>query len=145
MQIAATTTELAGSLDERLRTLSRVVRHSVDYGLSLTAVTVLARRRESGPQRITDLAALEHVAQPTMTTIVGRLEARGFVERRRDDADRRAVMVALTAQGARRLAEVGAARTEFLAGHMSALDGEQLASLAAALPVLDHIIESATT
>jgi len=71
-------------------------RHNVDYGLSLTSATVLARLNEAGPQRVTDLAALELVAQPTMTAIAGRLEARGFVERKRDAADKRVVTVALT-------------------------------------------------
>src|SRR3954453_6722267 len=81
-------TELAEALDERVRKLARIARHNVDYGLSLTSATVLARLAEAGPQRVTGLAGLELVAQPTMTTIVGRLEARGFVARTRDTADK---------------------------------------------------------
>ena len=64
-------TELAEALDERVRKLARIARHNVDYGLSLTSATVLARLNEAGPQRVTDLAALELVAQPTMTTLGG--------------------------------------------------------------------------
>ena len=62
-------TELAEALDERVRKLARIARHNVDYGLSLTSATVLARLNEAGPQRVTDLAALELVAQPTMTAL----------------------------------------------------------------------------
>src|SRR3954468_14245768 len=89
-------TEMAEALDDRVRKLARIVRHNVDYGLSLTSATVLARLSEAGPQRVTDLASLELVAQPTMTALVGRLEARGLVARARDAADGRVVTVTLT-------------------------------------------------
>jgi DNA-binding MarR family transcriptional regulator len=145
MEITGGVEELAGALDERLRKLARIVRHQVDYGLSLTSATVLARLHEAGPQRVTDLAALELVAQPTMTTIVGRLEARGYVARTRDAADRRVVTVALTPEGREKLEQLRSGRTDFLAGHMTGLTDDDRATLAAALPVLDQIIGSATT
>src|ERR1044072_8627473 len=109
-------TELAGALDERVRNLARIPRHNVDYGLSLTSATVLARLHEAGPQRVTDLAALELVAQPTMPAIAGRREARGFVERKRDAPDRRVVPAALPPAGREKLLELRSRRTDFLAG-----------------------------
>jgi DNA-binding MarR family transcriptional regulator len=137
--------ETAAALDERLRKLARIVRHNVGYGLSLTSATVLARLHEAGPQRVTDLATLELVAQPTMTALVGRLESRGLVQRTRDGADRRVVTVALTPAGQEKLAELRSDRTAFLAGHMARLGDDELNRLTAALPVLDQILESATT
>ena len=137
-------TALAEALDERVRKLARIARHNVDYGLSLTSATVLARLNESGPQRVTDLATLELVAQPTMTALVGRLEARGFVERKRDAADKRVVTVALTPAGREKLMELRSRRTDFLAGHMTGLGADELTRLRAALPVLDQILESTT-
>jgi DNA-binding MarR family transcriptional regulator len=137
-------TELAEALDERVRKLARIARHNVDYGLSLTSATVLARLNEAGPQRVTDLAALELVAQPTMTAIAGRLEARGLVERKRDAADKRVVTVALTPAGREKLSELRSRRTDFLAGHMTGLGADELTRIRAALPVLDQILESAT-
>ena len=138
-------TELAEALDERVRKLARIARHNVDYGLSLTSATVLARLHDGGPQRVTDLAALELVAQPTMTALAGRLEARGFVERKRDAADKRVVTVALTPAGREKLAELRSGRTAFLSGHMAGLGDDELTQLSAVLPVLDHILESATS
>ena len=41
-------TELADALDERVRKLARIARHNVDYGLSLTSATVLARLTRPG-------------------------------------------------------------------------------------------------
>ena len=80
-----------------------------------------------------------------MTAIVGRLEARGFVERKRDAADKRVVTVALTPAGREKLLELRSRRTDFLAGHMAGLGADELARLRAALPVLDQILESATS
>jgi predicted transcriptional regulator len=37
----------------------------------------------SGPRRITELAELERLAQPTLTQLVQRLEQQGFVNRER--------------------------------------------------------------
>ena len=101
--------------------------------LSLTSATVLARLHDGGPQRVTDLAALELVAQPTMTTIVGRLEARGSSSASAT-APTGARAVALTPTGRTKLDELRSGRTDFLAGHMAGLGADELSRLAAALP-----------
>ena len=69
-----------------------------------------------GPQRVTELAAAERVAQPTMTGLIGRLEADGLVRKTADPADARAVRVELTDAGRDQLAAVRAERAEALAG-----------------------------
>ena len=51
--------------------------------MSRTAASVLATLRDTGPRRITELAEAEAVAQPTITTLVGRLERDGLVRARR--------------------------------------------------------------
>ena len=71
--------------------------------LSLTQARVLGNLARRGPLRVSRLAALERCAQPTMTGLVSRLVAAGLVERREDRADARAVLVALTPDGAREL------------------------------------------
>jgi DNA-binding MarR family transcriptional regulator len=102
---------------------------------------VLATLRER-PHRITELAALEHVAQPTMTVLVSRLEGRGWVERAADPDDRRAVNVTLTRAGAKLLEELVARRTATLAARLAALSEAERQTLARALPLLDRIAES---
>ena len=49
--------------------------------MSLTSLATLATLDRAGPQRITDLARVEGVAQPSMTVLVGNLERDGFVTR----------------------------------------------------------------
>ena len=53
--------------------------------------------------------------------------------------------VALTPTGRAKLDELRSGRTDFLAGHMAGLGADELSRLAAALPVLDQILESATS
>jgi DNA-binding MarR family transcriptional regulator len=52
-----------------------------------------------GPRRITELAELEGVAQPTMTLMIKRLEDRGWVERAGLPQDGRVVMAVVTDSG----------------------------------------------
>src|SRR3954466_14246566 len=50
--------------------------------MSLTSAATLATLDRTGPRRITDLAAVEGVTQPAMTTLVRVMEEPGLVERR---------------------------------------------------------------
>src|SRR3954451_2348788 len=141
MQIAQTS--FAGELDARLATLFRQLGHVDRHDLSRTAASVLATLRDGGPMRITALAAAESVAQPSMTTLVARLERDGLAERSPDATDARAVLVRITDEGLERLARIRAARAAAAEARLAALDPEERAVLEAALPVLDKLIEGA--
>jgi DNA-binding MarR family transcriptional regulator len=71
----------------------------VPRDMSLTSLASLSTLDRAGPQRITDLARVEGVAQPSMTVLVGILERDGFVVRRGDPSDKRVVLIELTAAG----------------------------------------------
>jgi len=72
---------VADNLLSRAALLVRLLVKQVPTGdVSRTEVEVLAVLRE-GPRRITELAELEGLAQPTMTVLVKRLETRGWVSR----------------------------------------------------------------
>src|SRR3954465_6231810 len=101
---------LADELDQRLTALWHVLGRRGKRELSRTAASVLATLRDSGPRRITALAESEAIAQPTVTTLVGRLERAGLVKRAPDPDDARAVRVHLTDAGLERLNEMRAAR-----------------------------------
>ncbi|HEY6761625.1 MAG TPA: MarR family transcriptional regulator [Baekduia sp.] len=103
--------------------------------LSRTSASVLNMLRER-PHRITELAAAQSVAQPSMTVAVQRLEARGLVTRERATDDRRATNVVLTDAGRAKLAERRAQRARFLDERLAALTPAQRAALVAALPAL---------
>jgi DNA-binding MarR family transcriptional regulator len=134
-------TDLPTQLDRRLAGLWRVVGRGGSADLSRTAASVLAMLRDSGPLRVTALAQGEGVAQPTMTTLVDRLERRGLVERGSDPGDARAVRVAITDRGRERLEERRAQRVAVLAERVGALDAGDREVLHAALPVLDKLTD----
>lgn len=139
---SATPAALAPRLDRRLVALSRLVRgQAAEAGLSITALSVL-RRLADAPCRVTALAAGESVAQPSMTALVGRLESRGLVRREADASDGRAVRVVLTGPGDALLRSVREARTGVLRERLRALPVAQRQALAAALPALDHLLDT---
>ena len=132
--------DLAVQLERRLAQLTQLLRAQAHRGRSVGSLLVLARLDAGGPQRVTDLAAAERVAQPTMTGLIGRLEADGLVRKTADPADARAVRVELTAAGRDQLAAVRAERAEALQARLDLLDDDARAALAAALPALDRLI-----
>jgi DNA-binding MarR family transcriptional regulator len=133
------TQALAIELERRLARVWAQVLRSSFRELSRTATSVLGLLRDTGPRRVTDLAATEAVAQPTMTALVGRLDRLGLVERRRDPRDARAVLVALSDAGREALARQGAARAAAIGARLEALDAADRDALLAALPALDRL------
>ncbi len=141
MQFAAPT--LAGDLDARLIALWKAIGRVQHHDLSRTAAGLLATLRDGGPQRITALAEAEAVSQPSMTSLVGRLERAGLVERASDPDDARAVLVTITSEGLERLLAIREARAAAVEARLAGLDAEEREVLAAAIPVLDKLIEGA--
>src|SRR5258705_1043194 len=136
------TRELAYGLAPGLAGLVRVlIRETNSAGMSRTQLGVLATLRDRGPARITELAEGERVAQPSMTTLVSRLEEQGWAKRQSDPVDGRAVVVAITPAGLAELGQLTAARAELLARRLDGLTPGERATLAAALPALDRLID----
>lgn len=78
------------------------------------------------------LAQALGLAHATVTNVLDRLEARGLIARRRDAADRRVVLVCLTAVGAQCLAQAPSPLQErFLERFKTLADWEKSAILAA--------------
>jgi DNA-binding MarR family transcriptional regulator len=132
---------LADELDQRLTALWHILGRRGKRELSRTAASVLATVRDAGPRRITELADSEAIAQPTVTTLVGRMERDGLVERRPDPGDARAVLVHLTDDGLTRLKEMRVAREALLDARLQTLTADEREVLAAALPVLDKVLK----
>lgn len=93
------------------------------------------------PCTMQELAEHLGVAAPSVTAMVKRLLAQGFIERKRDEQDWRVVSVSPTEQGLRALALFDELRRESLRRRLDRLDKEELTRLRAALPVLRHLIE----
>lgn len=108
-------------------------------GLSRTEGGIL-RTLSEGERRITELAELEGLAQPTTTALVKRLEEQGLVVRTRDAADGRVALISLTAAGAAALDEFRRRYRAALAEQLQAMSDEELAELDRASRVLGRLV-----
>src|ERR1700678_859377 len=97
--------------------LARLLVRQLGGELSRTEVGLL-NTLSSGPRRITELAELEGLAQPTMTSLVQRLEQQGLVRRDRQADDGRVVLVQLTDSGSAALEDYRARARELLGSYL---------------------------
>src|SRR5882672_6147064 len=145
MNATATRSECAEYVAEHLvghvALLTRLLVREVRPDISRTEAGVL-RTLTDAPRRITELAELEGLAQPTMTLLVQRLEQRGWVQRGRHPDDGRVVLVSLTDAGRTTLEGF---RTQVLAAlrsHLDAMPDEEIAELEAATETLGSLVDT---
>ena len=128
--------ELAQSLRLSIARLARLLRQQdrTGHGATLTAA-LAAVARHGGPTH-GELAAMEQVAPPTITAVVGKMETLGLVTRESDPKDRRITRIRPTSAGLDLLADTRNRRTQWLQAQMSVLSDDELATLRAAAEVL---------
>jgi DNA-binding MarR family transcriptional regulator len=128
-------------LGEALYSLAAGVIRRRSRTLSLTALSTLATLEQTGPRRLTDLAMAEEITQPSMTSLVTQLEQLGLAERRRDPADARVVLVAITVAGQQLMRERRRAGAQALTELIEKLDEQDVAELSVALPALLRLVD----
>jgi DNA-binding MarR family transcriptional regulator len=133
---------LASELAPRLaRMITTLRRDTASAGISRVQLTVLGAMRRGEARRITELAELEQVTQPSMTALISRMERAGWVVRERDPFDRRGVQVSITAAGMRQYDAGLACYVDALAERLRRLDAVQRRSLLRAIAALDAVLE----
>ncbi|MDQ1493846.1 MAG: hypothetical protein QOG69_329 [Actinomycetota bacterium] len=128
-------------LGEALYALAAGVIRRRSRTLSLTSLSTLATLERTGPRRLTDLAVAEEITQPSMTSLVTQLEQLGLAERRRDLADARVVLVAITRAGRRLMRERRRVGAQALTDLIDKLDEQDVAELNAAIPALLRLVQ----
>ncbi len=132
---------VAGNLLSRAALLVRLLVRQVPTGeISRTEMEVLVVLTE-GPRRITELAELEGLAQPTMTLLVKRLQARGWVSREGHPDDGRVVLVAITDDGRTAVETFRARFLTALRSDLETLSNRELAALTRATRTLDSFVD----
>lgn len=110
--------QLTTSTDDLLRSLFRLMQQvrqaPHDDVVDRPSLIVLARLKELGPLRLSDLAGDVCLDVSTMSRHVRALEERGYLERATDPADGRASLLTLTAAGRSVLATAWASRRAWL-------------------------------
>jgi MarR family transcriptional regulator, organic hydroperoxide resistance regulator len=94
-------------------------------------------------ERITmqELATLLDVAPPTVTGLIKRLLAQGYVARIHDEADWRNIWIQITEQGRQVITNYDQQRVATLQQRIEHLSPEEQTRLQAVFPVLLHILE----
>lgn len=105
----------------------------------LTALSALTRYPDGVRQG--DLAELMNISAPSMTRLVEILEEAGWVERRRDPADHRCLLLVLSPVGHKTLATLRDESASELSEELADLDDDERAALAAAVPVLRKLAD----
>ncbi len=124
--------------------LARRLRHQqAGDELSPSEAAVMGRVGRAGPMTPGQLARSEHVQPPSMTRIIERLEARGFLDRTPDPDDRRQVLVSRTEAGNDFVERSRAVRTAWLTQQMSKLEPDDQRTIAAATAALTRLAELA--
>jgi len=88
-----------------------------------------------------ELAEYLAVAPSTVTAMVKRLLAQGYVERNRDNVDWRTVWVSPTERGYQAVMVFDHACSASLESRLQQLSNDERNSLIAALPALRHLVE----
>ncbi|MGE2733252.1 MarR family winged helix-turn-helix transcriptional regulator [Mycolicibacterium vaccae] len=125
--------------------LNRLANQRVRIPLPFAQARLLSTIEDQGEARISDLAALDHCSQPTMTTQVRRLEDAGLVTRTADPQDARAVLIRITPEGVTALRQARADRGAVIDPYLERLSAEDRDCLTNAVDVMRRLIEGASS
>jgi DNA-binding MarR family transcriptional regulator len=139
----ATDTALAADLLSVVARINRLATQRVRMQLPYAQARLLSMIEDQAAARISDLAALDHCSQPTMTTQVRRLELAGLVSRITDPADARAVLISITPKGVAVLGDVRADRGAVIDPYLERLDDTDRQTLADAVRVMRSLLDDA--
>lgn len=123
--------------------INRLANQRIELPLPFAQARLLSTIEDQGQTRISDLAALDHCSQPTMTTQVRRLEDAGLVTRAEDPGDARAVLIGITDEGRQILSRVRADRSAAINPYLEHLDDDERTALVDAIRVLRGLLDMA--
>ncbi|MDT5066416.1 MAG: hypothetical protein QOK02_2571 [Mycobacterium sp.] len=139
----ATDAALAADLLSVVARINRLATQRVRMQLPYAQARLLSMIEDQNAARISDLAALDHCSQPTMTAQVRRLELAGLVSRTTDPTDARAVLISITPEGVAVLADVRADRGAVIDPYLERLPEADRQTLADAVRVMRNLLDDA--
>lgn len=121
--------------------LNRRLRQESVTGVSPSQESALSAIKRLGKPTLGELAQAEQVQPPTMTRVVGAMEAAGLVVRRGDEDDRRVSRVELTAEGRGKLERIKSRKNAYLARQISTLTESDRARAVDLAALLEQLVE----
>lgn len=120
--------------------LNRWATRNAQVAAPIAGLRLLAALDEQGPSRIGDLARLDNCSQPTITAQVQRLYEAGWITRRADASDARAVRISLSPTGRVELERARRARASVLQPRLENLSARQRGTLGDAVAILNGLM-----
>ena len=134
------TAALAHDLRLAVMRFSRRLRNQrVDTSVTLTHLAALSTLKRHGAMSPGELAAHERVQPPSMTRVVGALEAMELITRTPHPTDGRQVVIDLTPTALDLLGAEARAREAWLSGQLQALSSDKRAVLREAAAIMDEL------
>src|ERR687889_1581720 len=131
---------VSSELLPRAALLTRLLVRQLGGELSRTELGLL-KTLGAGSRRITELAQLEGLAQPTVTILIKQLEDRGLVTRTRQADDGRVVLVGLTEAGNVAVEDYRGKVRAALGRYLAEISDEQVEALATATETLAQLVD----
>jgi DNA-binding MarR family transcriptional regulator len=131
---------LAHELRIAVMRFSRRLRNQrVDTSVTLTHLSAMSTLRRHGAMSAGELAAHERVQPPSMTRVVGALEAMNLITRTPHPTDGRQVVIDLTPAAHELLGAEAQAREAWLSGRLEQLDPRERELLQEAATIMDKL------
>lgn len=141
MASTSTRSDLATRLRLAVVRTHRRLRREAGAELSPTLAAALGTIARHGPLTPSELAEREGVQRPTVTRLLARLEAPGYVTRTPDPGDGRSSLVALTPAGRALMEAAGTRKDAYLARRLRTLTPEERATLRRAADLLERMLD----
>jgi DNA-binding MarR family transcriptional regulator len=125
-----------------MKSARRLRAEKSDAELSDAQYSVLGALDRDGASTPRDLARLERVQPPSMTTTLSALTERGLIQRTADPSDGRQSIVELTRKGRESVRETRRRRNAWLAERLAELSDDERAALTSASQILRRIAAS---
>lgn len=109
--------------------------------LTPVAYSMLLALRDSGPRRASDLVELFSIDKGAVSRQVQSLLELGLIERAQDSVDRRAMILSISDEGSRRLADVARDRRHALSARLGEWTEEELDGFVGALQRYNATLE----
>jgi DNA-binding MarR family transcriptional regulator len=140
MTLPVTDAPEVAALSQAVHRLSRRLRKRADLHLTASQNSALTTVERHGELRLGELARLEQISKSTMTRLVSKLEAAGYLHRWVDASDGRVSLVKVTAHGADVLHAARARQQAYLLRQFEALDVADQTALLASVTALEKLL-----
>ena len=105
-----------------------VKKDAQQYGLNISEFAVMELLYNKGEQPINRIQERILIANSSTTYILDKLQQKGYIDRKRDENDKRSMKAALTEEGYKLIEEIFPEHSELLASLFSDLSDEELSS-----------------